>query len=1136
MSVQNSYINKRNGQIHKVSKEKLRTRILPLMDDIDIRFVNIDNLIDDIMKNLPNQITHLDMDQLIAEMAAYSITKHPDYGLLGGRIAISSLHKNTSDDLFETYESLYNYVNKKTGKRSPLISDEVFEVIKNNRDILNKTINYNRDFSYDFFGFKTLEKSYLLKIEKDSVLRVVERPQHMWMRVAIGICGDNINEIMETYEIFSRGYYTHATPTLFNAGTQKPQMSSCFLISMNDDSIHGIYKTLGDCAEISKTAGGIGLHIHNIRSAGSFIAGTNGVSNGIVPMLRVFNATAKYVDQCLKEGTIIYTTTGPMKIEDVQINSTSVITHAKMISKNERNDLAKIKELKKYPFDGKIYKIQTQMSDPLYVTGQHSIAVYRNTIDETPLMIKRRFNKSNYQIEWINVEDLTSNDYMIFKRPEISEDHMCVDDTDIRFYAMMKFYPRDYFSDKYGLIFNTDKQEPIEFFTKYMISKKIQYEAIPDHMNNTYKFYVDQNRKESCAQEGYYLDSNKDRVHQMIINLPLMKVREFLLVAIDTGYYEYNNLIISNESHQFLEDIKYLFLRCGILSKFGDSKKHCYIRDDKKKTIEYHTLIIPKTVSLANNFGIPATNKMIDIRDDVEMFIADKITNITTENYTGNVYDIELDRINDYMTQSGIVHNGGGKRKGAFAVYLEPWHADIVDFLQLKKPIGSEEMRARDLFYGLWIPDLFMRRVKEDALWTLFDPHTCPGLSDCYGEEFEKLYEQYEKEGKGFKQMKAQDLWSLIIEMQIETGTPYMLYKDACNKKSNQQNRGTIKSSNLCTEIIEYSSPEETAVCNLASICLPKFLNDENEIDHSKLFEMTRIITRNLNRVIDRNYYPIESAKLSNMKNRPIGIGVQGLADVFMRMRIPFTSEKAKKINEEIFETIYFGACAESVDLARKEGPYPTFEGSPASKGLFQFDLWGQKPSNHWDWDGLRLEMIRFGLRNSLLVAPMPTASTSQIFGNTECFEPITSNVYLRRVLAGEFPVINRYLVNHLIELDMWNEETKNDIIANDGSVQKLQINDNVKEIYKTVWELKMRDIIDMAASRGKYIDQSQSLNLFLSKPTLGQITAMHFYSWEKGLKTGMYYLRSNPVATAIKFTVKKESPIEPFECQSCGS
>lgn len=1136
MSVQDSYINKRNGQIQKVSKEKLRARILPLMGNIDTKYVSVENLVDEITKNLPNRITYIGMDQLIAEMAAYSITKHPDYGLLGGRIAISSLHKNTSDDLLETYNSLYNYINKKTGKRSPLISDEVFEVIKNNRYLLNRAMRYDRDFSYDFFGYKTLEKSYLLKIEKDSVISVVERPQHMWMRVAIGICGDNIEEILKTYEIFSLGIYTHATPTLFNAGTPKPQMSSCFLVSMNDDSIQGIYKTLGDCAEISKTAGGIGLHIHNIRSTGSFIAGTNGISNGIVPMLRVFDATAKYVDQCLKEGTIIYTAKGPMKIEDIQTDITQVVTHAKSTPANKRNDMAIVEKLLKYPFDGKIFKIQTVLGDPMYITGQHPVLVYRNTTGDTESMLKKRFEKTQYNLEWVNAEDLTSTDYVIHKRPEFTENEMCLDDKDIRFYAMMKFYQRDHFYEKESLKIKFEQDEQIGFFTSYMIGRKISYEAISDHVNNAYNFYFKKNHQESSTDEGFYLDSDKNRVHRCVMNLPLMSVREFLLVAIDSGYYEKNNLIITNESKTFLQDVKFLFLRCGIMARFGDSGKRTYVRGDEKKTIDYHTLIIPKTTSLYKNFGVPATSNIIDIRDDTRLFIADRITTVTAEDYTGYVYDLKLDRIHDYMTQTGIVHNGGGKRKGAFAIYLEPWHADIVDFLQLKKPIGSGEMRARDLFYGLWIPDLFMKRVKENAIWTLFDPHSCPGLSDCYGDEFGKLYEQYEKEGKGFKQMKAQDLWSLITEMQIETGTPYMLYKDACNKKSNQQNRGTIKSSNLCTEIIEYSSPEETAVCNLASICLPKFLDDKNDIDHQKLFEMTRIVTRNLNRVIDRNYYPIESAKLSNMKNRPVGIGIQGLADVFMKMRIPFTSEKAKKINEEIFETIYYGACFESVDLARKEGPYPTFEGSPASKGLFQFDLWNQKPGDRWQWEELRSEMIKNGLRNSLLVAPMPTASTSQIFGNTECFEPITSNVYLRRVLAGEFPVINRYLVNHLIELGMWNEETRNDIIANDGSVQKLQISNHVKEIYKTVWELKMRDIIDMAASRGKYIDQSQSLNLFLSKPTLGQITAMHFYSWEKGLKTGMYYLRSNPVATAIKFTVEKESPVEPLECQSCGS
>lgn len=765
-------------------KTKILEFISSCLENIDLDFVNIDEIIDNVLSGLSDGISDHDLEMLLAQTAAYSVTKHPDYGLLGGRLAVKSLHKSTSSSVLETFSKLYNNINFKIEKKAPLISEEVMDVISKNHNYLQRIIDYSRDFVYDYFGYKTMEKSYLLKIEDEKGFNIVERPQHMWMRVAIGIHGNDLDSVKETYDLLSNGYFTHATPTLFNAGTPKPQMSSCFLVAMKDDSIEGIYDTIKECALISKTAGGIGVHCHNIRSSGSYIAGSNGTSDGIVPMLRVLNNTARYINQ-------------------------------------------------------------------------------------------------------------------------------------------------------------------------------------------------------------------------------------------------------------------------------------------------------------------------------------------------------------------------GGKRKGAFAVYLEPWHPDIHDFLLLKKSSGKDEVRARDLFYGLWIPDLFMKRVEKNENWTLFDPHACPGLSDCYGEEFEELYTRYEKQNKGTKTIKAQDLWFSILEMQIETGTPYMLYKDACNSKSNQKNRGVIKCSNLCTEIIEYTSPEETAVCNLASVSLPKFLlqcvrqrrdSDEGtekyyEFDHYKLHQVVKIMTKNLNKIIDKNYYPTDACKISNFKNRPIGIGVQGLADVFIMMKIPFTSPRAKKLNEDIFETIYHAACEESIELAKKDSPYLTYPGSPTSEGLLQFDLWNEIPKSvRWDWVTLKENMQKYGIRNSLLTAPMPTASTSQILGNNECFEPYTSNIYLRRVLSGEFPVINKHLVKDLIEINLWNDDIRNKIIKDNGSIQNiLQIPENIRKIYLTVWEMKMKDIIDMSADRGKYIDQSQSLNLFLQSPKTAQLTSMHFYAWKKGLKTGMYYLRTKPATDAIKFTVKED-------CDTCGS
>lgn len=762
---------KRDGRRESVKFDKITARIDKLSYGLDSGFVEPIDVAKKVIEGLYDGVSTQDLDNLAAEIAATMTVSHPDYAKLAARIAISNLHKTTSKSFSNTMKRLYTYVDPKTGENAPLISKETYGIIKQNAATLDSTIIYDRDFSYDYFGYKTLERSYLMKIDG----KIVERPQHMLMRVAVGIHGENMEKVIETYNLLSEKWFTHATPTLFNAGTPKPQLSSCFLLTMKDDSIDGIYDTLKQCAKISQSAGGIGLSIHHVRAKGSYIKGTGGVSNGIVPMLRNFDMTARYVDQ------------------------------------------------------------------------------------------------------------------------------------------------------------------------------------------------------------------------------------------------------------------------------------------------------------------------------------------------------------------------GGGKRKGSFAIYMEPWHADIFDFLDLKKNHGKEEMRARDLFYALWISDLFMSRVENNEDWTLFCPNECPGLSDVYGEEFEKLYEKYEREGKGRRTVKAQDLWFEVLESQIETGTPYMLYKDSANKKSNQKNLGTIKSSNLCTEIIEYTAPDEVAVCNLASIALPKYVNDETgQYDFQKLYDVTYVATKNLNRVIDVNYYPVEEARNSNMRHRPIGLGVQGLADAFIKMGMPFESEEARKLNKDIFETIYFAAMTASKDEAVKDGPYETFKGSPVSKGIFQFDMWGVTPeSGLWDWDSLKKEVKKHGVRNSLLVAPMPTASTSQILGNNECFEPYTSNIYTRRTLSGEFIVVNKHLMKDLIKLGIWNESMKNKLIAAKGSVQSIpEIPQNIKDLYKTVWEISQKAIIDMSADRGAYICQSQSLNIHIQDPNFGKMTSMHFYAWKKGLKTGMYYLRSRAAADAIQFTVDKTAAKAPTAAQ----
>ncbi|MGG7666795.1 ribonucleoside-diphosphate reductase subunit alpha [Dyadobacter sp. BHUBP1] len=760
------YVIKRDGRRESVKFDKVTARIEKLSYGLDAAYVQPVEVAKKVVSGIYDGVTTAELDNLAAETAASMTTKHPDYAILAARVAISNLHKNTLKSFSATMKRLYTYIDSKTGENASLISKEVYEVIRQNASLLDSTIIYDRDYSYDYFGYKTLEKSYLLKVEG----KIVERPQHMLMRVAIGIHQEDVQAAIETYHLLSEKWFTHATPTLFNAGTPKPQMSSCFLLTMKEDSINGIYDTLKNCALISQSAGGIGLSIHDVRATGTYIKGTNGQSNGIVPMLRVFNDTARYVDQ------------------------------------------------------------------------------------------------------------------------------------------------------------------------------------------------------------------------------------------------------------------------------------------------------------------------------------------------------------------------GGGKRKGSFAIYIEPWHSDIFDFLDLKKNHGKEEQRARDLFYALWIPDLFMKRVEANDTWSLFCPHECPGLADTHSAEFEKLYEQYEREGRARKTIKAQDLWFAIMESQIETGTPYMLYKDHANSKSNQQNLGTIKSSNLCTEIIEYTAPDEVAVCNLASIALPKFVEQGADgfmrFDHQKLYEITKVVTRNLNKIIDLNFYPVPEAEKSNKRHRPIGIGVQGLADAFCMMRMPFDSDEARQLNKDIFETIYFGSMEASMELAMQHGPYESWAGSPISKGVFQFDMWGVTPeSKRWNWEKLRKEVVQNGVRNSLLLAPMPTASTSQILGNNECFEPFTSNIYVRRVLSGEFVVVNKYLLKDLVRLGLWSEEMKNNLVRASGSVQAIpNIPQNIKELYKTAWEIKQRSLLDMSADRGAYICQSQSLNIFMEEANFGKLTSMHFYAWKKGLKTGMYYLRTRAASDPVQFTVSKQA------------
>ena len=1356
------FVTKRNGKMEIIAFDKILRRIRTIGTEVGIK-INYTTLAMKVIDQLYNGISTTKIDELSAQQCASLASTHPDYNILAGRITISNHHKNTSSSFFDVVTNLYEYKDTH-GKISPLVSHELFKIVQKYKDNWDTLLDYNRDYLIDYFGFKTLERAYLMKINKETV----ERPQHMWLRVAIGIHGDNLLHIKTTYEYMSQKYFTHATPTLFNAGTPHPQLSSCFLLAMEKDSIEGIYNTLKDCALISKWAGGIGLHIHNIRSSGSHIRGTNGSSNGIVPMLRVFNNTAKYVDQCVLPNTIIYTKQGPMHISKCISGITEIF--------NRTGQFETIENVLEHPWDGQIHQItlDCNSSTILNITPEHPVYVLQNYANESSTTIQNDLDLGLAKFEWVDAKDITSNDLIIYSIPQHIVDFQSLTEEICYIYGIilsgMILYNENGNNKRndsnYIYVMNTPKKiQELESFLTYM---HIQYEV---KIQDFYNVIVwEKNVNLPFRHSDFYSSSNNDcfTIGQRWLFLPNNKIEKILETLDPVSFH-----CVSVQPFLF-----FLKLRLGIVQ---NSK-------------------------LYQNFVfVPVKSNIIS-------------------SYRGVVYDLQMTIEHNYLLNNGLVHNGGGKRNGSFAIYLEPWHSDIELFLQMRKNHGDEELKARDLFYALWIPDLFMERVKSDGKWTLMCPDECPGLSDVYGDDFISLYTKYESDERGKKTVKARELWFQILDAQMETGTPYLLYKDASNKKSNQKNIGTIKSSNLCvapetqiltdkgyfeiqsmvnqkvniwngeefsevtvhktgenqelidvytndgckltctkyhkffiqtnnnisivesqnlkegdkiikcdypiidngvemknaythgffcgdgtkkenvdlqksfdveenpdvpqnyslttklewfsgycdyngfiskkgdheqlelssineeillkiklmlqtcginpkvskmkeksvykllissndlqklvtigfrpkmlqinsdthihksnkkthsfikiktienngriddtycfnepkkhsgifnglitsqcTEILEYSDENETAVCNLASIGLPTFVDKSTNpptFDYVKLHQISKLVTYNLNRIIDVNYYPTPKTERSNKRHRPIGIGVQGLADVFMMMNLPFASDESKQINKLIFETIYHGALTESCRLAQIEGKYETFDGSPASRGELQFDLWNVEPcSTRYDWNALKNDIKFHGLRNSLLLAPMPTASTSQILGFNECIEPITSNIYSRRTIAGEFILANKYLMNDLIALDLWNEKIKNNIIANHGSIQHLEmIPPEIREKYKTVWEIPMRSLIDMAADRGAYICQSQSLNLWLEDPSYSNLTSMHFYSWSKGLKTGIYYLRRRGRHQAQQFTIepeKKENSGEYEEdeiCEMCSS
>ena len=1115
------HVVKRNGIKEPVSFDKVLRRIQKASRGLS---VHPDALAQRVLSQIFDGVKTTDLDELAAQLAASLSTQHPDYATLASWLTVSNHHKNTQYTFAQVVKMLSTQVSEHTNEAIRYVSEDLEAVADKYRSDIEAAIDYKRDYEFDYFGFKTLEKSYLLK---DKNGRVLERPQHMWMRVALALwtsgpatTPEQLAQAFETYELMSKKIYTHATPTLFNAGTPRPQLSSCFLMAMSDDSIAGIYKTLGDCAAISKYAGGIGLHCHNIRARGSLIKGTNGNSNGLVPMLRVFNNTARYVDQCFTPDTLVYTLNGPKAIEDVGVTD-------KVLTSTGAYESVRLPI--RHEYSGEMLDIQVKNAVyPVRVTPEHQILALRGqALGLNFDVIRNRLEKNISKPEFCDARELLKGDFLVFPIPQYEQDIAGISEEDCRFYGILLGDGHISGSVSGVCVNSTTKKATLEFVTTYLENRGITPNIYAEDITVRVKWNTSSPGFKFTRAQLY--DENKQkRVDPSMLHLPLVKVKQIIRGIIETdGCVGTKEIAVELSSYPLIEALRYMLLRIGALTSGYERNRVGNVSTTRDIMTQLPTAVlrVPR---------IPEIMEMFPNAPDGEFFtylrygsnLYTRVQSITQTAYSGIVHDFEIDGPHDYtVAHLGVAHNGGGRRNGSFAIYLEPWHADIDDFLKMKLNSGAEEERARDLFYALWIPDLFMRRVEEDGLWTLFCPNEAPGLADVYGDEFDALYTKYEKEGRGRKTVSAQKLWFKVLDSQMETGTPYLLYKDPANKKSNQKNLGTIKSSNLCTEIMEYSSPEETAVCNLASIALPAFVVGENlTFDFAKLRQVTASVVKALNRVIDINFYPTPETKRSNMRHRPIGLGVQGLADVFAKLRMPWESPEATRMNQLIFEHMYYAAVEASVNLASVDGSYETFEGSPTSMGQLQPDLWSVTPitekENTLDWVGLR-RRVKLGIRNSLLVAPMPTASTSQILGYTECFEPVTSNIYARRTLAGEYVVVNRYLMNDLITAGLWNENLKQQIISQNGSVQGIkEIPDYLQALYKTSWEIKQRTLIDMAAQRGPFICQSQSLNLFIENPTYAKLTSMHFYGWKQGLKTGCYYLRSKAPVMAQKFTV----------------
>ena len=1202
MSNMTMFVTKRNGVQEAVKFDKITTRIQKLLNPNEQDKIDPILITQKVVATIYSGITTPELDLQSAEICVNMSTVNPFYSNLAGRILVSNLHKNTTNHFVEKMVKIQTTLN--------ILDDKWLTFIKKHKKEINAMIDYERDYTFDYFGFKTLERAYLLKIKDD----IIERPQDMYMRVASFLNQGNLENIKKTYDLISNGFYTHATPTLFNSGNKRSQLSSCFLLG-TDDSIEGITHTWDSVSKISKWGGGIGLHVSNIRAKDSLIKGTNGPSSGIIPMLKVYNEIARYINQCFTGEVKVYTNKGLVPIENIKPND-KVFTNDGTLQEVEKIYCDK--------YNKKILNIGiTHDYENIKVTLEHPFYVVKNQPPGTNFkLILNRLAKGFIQPEWVDAKNITKNDLIGFPIPKYTLDNPDIDEADCYVYGLMLGDGHICINrNEAGITLGFKKDYSFEFVKKYLTQLGIHYWITTNESTNAIKWTP--TSKFKFVRSQFYDDNKEKQFDPMMLNLPENKIKYIIKGILDTDGSIGKEIMLEMTSQNIIDGVKYMLLRMGILTsgyyrdRVGNISTYKNIETKKPSFV----LRIPKVTKIAELLEIEKAEFLKYLEHNGILYT--RIKEVTEEDVDTLVYDLEVKNNHNYLTQAGLVHNGG-KRKGSIAIYLEPWHPDILAFLELKKNFGAETERARDLFLALWIPDLFMKRVEEDGIWYTMCPDECPGLTDSWGDKFEELYNKYVSEGKYRQKLEARKVMKAILESQLETGTPYVLYKDTCNKKSNQQNLGTIKSSNLCSEILLYSDSKEYAVCNLASIAVNAFVepftSKENKFmvpknaknikqllknnnleyeetddtvtkykditfstqleiynfikctfNYEKLEDVAYISTMNLDRVIDVNYYPTIETKLSNMKHRPIGIGIQGLADALVMMKIPFDSEEAIAFNGKLMESIYYGCAKASIDIAKarhekmkqlieakvvvpeyycsthnlvdKElnklyheltpckyeierntkyyGAYSSFDNSPFSRGQLQFDLWNIKPTQTEKWNELKKELQIYGMRNSQLTALMPTATTSQILGNNECFEFFTNNIYTRRTLAGDFPLVNKYLVNDLIALGLWKPEMKDLILSYNGSIAEINIiPDQIKKLYPTIWEIKQSWVLKHAVARGPYVDQTQSMNIFMPVPDYQKLYSSHMWAWKNGLKTGIYYLRSKPSQDATKFTV----------------